>query len=254
MLILLAAMRVGMSQVWIQWRSDQGGNNHYYALTLWPTNWAAAQALAVSWGGTLATITSSNEQDFISRTILTGRFEHLPVWLGLVRTRTNVTFGLRIERALADLGVTHSTPDVGFKWITAERSSYDNWHSGQPDDFPPGENYVAMNWHYSDMPPRGTKGDWNDVPLNGTRGFGGATDGPYFGLVEREPTGHLRLAGSWLYLSLVTILLVGLLIALAALRRMSEKSNAETLKRYKREYGPLTAGFRPRLRSHFARN
>jgi len=50
----------------------------------------------------------------------------------------------------------------------------------------PGENYVAINWEFSDDPPRGIKGDWNDTPLNGTTGYGGKSDGPYFGLVERE--------------------------------------------------------------------
>jgi hypothetical protein len=152
---------------WMQWSSAAGGNNHYYALTPTATDWAIAEKLAVSWGGTLATITSLQEQDFINTTFLTGSFEHLPLWIGLVRA-TNGTF------------------EGAFKWVTDEPFSYSNWKPGEPNNMPPGENVVAINWAYSSDPPRGTKGDWNDTPLNGTTGFGGMTDGPYFGLVERD--------------------------------------------------------------------
>jgi hypothetical protein len=222
--ILLAGTQPGTTQTWIQWRSDVGGNSHFYALTPWATNWAAAQALAVSWGGTLATITSPGEQDFINRTFLTGRFEHLPVWIGLVWTSTNVTV-MRIRRAMEDLGLL-STGAVPFKWVTGEPLSYSNWHPGQPDNFPPGENYVAMNWHYSDSPPRGVKGDWNDAPLNGTTNFGGATDGPYFGLVEREtdPTRPRGSGGLMARPGLITMLILALLLGLALLRRNKIRS------------------------------
>src|SRR5262245_31957002 len=81
--LLLVGIQPASAQNWIQWSSAAGGNNHYYALTPSPTNWLAAQQLAVSWGGTLATITSSNEQNFINATFLTAAFEHLPLWIGL---------------------------------------------------------------------------------------------------------------------------------------------------------------------------
>jgi hypothetical protein len=185
-----AGIERGGAQTWIEWRRENGGNGHFYALTPWPTNWAAAETLAESWGGTLAVITSSNEQKFINETFLAGRCEHLPVWIGLVRTRTNPAVGVRIQKALADLGMLKPGGDIRraraeFTWVTGARSSYSNWYTNEPNNFPPGENYTAMNWCYSEDPPRGIKGDWNDTPLNGTTGSGGPTDGPYFGLVER---------------------------------------------------------------------
>src|SRR5437660_2928969 len=83
---LLAGALPGRAQTWIQWNSADGGNNHYYALTPTPTNWNAAQTLALSWGATLATITSSSEQNFINTTFLTEQFEHLPLWIGLCKS------------------------------------------------------------------------------------------------------------------------------------------------------------------------
>ena len=108
--------------------------------------------------------------------------------------------------------------------MTGEDFSYSNWHPNQPDNCPPGENYAAMNWHYSDSPPQGIKGDWNDTPLNGTTGFGGATDGPYFGLVERgQPSEPILTPARW---GLVT--LAGLALA-AGLALISIKMRSAPL-------------------------
>lgn len=170
-------------QRWVQWSLEQGGNGHYYALTLGATNWAAAEALAVSWGGRLASITSAHEQQFINDTFLTGSFEHLPLWIGLMAPPTKPPFKKKLGSLEIQFGKA-ATPK--FQWVTGEAFNYSNWKPGEPSNTPPGENYVAINWEYSDSPPRGTKGDWNDTPVNGTSGYGGKTDGPYYGLVERE--------------------------------------------------------------------
>ena len=76
--------------------------------------------------------------------------------------------------------------EARFEWATGEPLNYTNWKPGEPNNSSPGENYVAMNWANSDSPPRGTKGDWNDTPENGTTSYGSTMDGPYFGLVERD--------------------------------------------------------------------
>jgi hypothetical protein len=178
----LAGTQPTRAQTWIQWSSAAGGNNHYYALTPSATNWVAAQKLAHSWGGTLATVTSSNEQNFINSTLLKGGFEHLPLWIGLSSSPTKGMFSGKVGSVQVQIG----TPTVNFRWVTGEPFAYSNWKEGEPSDTAPGENYVAINWAYSDAPARGLKGDWNDTPLNGTTGYGGKTDGPYFGLVERE--------------------------------------------------------------------
>jgi hypothetical protein len=179
---LLVVTQPARAQTWIQWSSAAGGNNHYYALTPSATNWVAAQKLAVSWGGTLATITSSNEQNFINTTFLRGAFEHLPLWIGLFGPPAKRIYSGKLGPVQVQIG----SPAVKFRWVTGEPFAYSNWKEGEPSNTPPGENYVAINWEYSDDPPRGLKGDWNDTPLNGTTGYGGKTDGPYFGLVERE--------------------------------------------------------------------
>jgi len=220
MATLLVGAQPGRAQAWIQWSSAVGGNNHYYALTPSATNWTAAQKLAVSWGGTLATITSSNEQNFINTNFLIGAFEHLPLWIGLVDLPKKGVFSGKLGPVEVHIG---SRPGVKFQWVTGEPFSYSNWKPGEPSNTPPGENYVAINWEYSDNPPRGIKGDWNDTPVNGTSGYGGRTDGPYFGLVERDtdPSQPLRrrIAKPAMYLGLIMVLIAGLIICFARFRR-----------------------------------
>lgn len=198
--VAIAGVAVGefqsRAQTWVEWRSADGGNDHYYALTPTATNWDAAQKLAISWRGTLATITSSNEQNFINTTFLTGKFEHLPLWIGLHKGGAKGGFSGKVGALQVQVAVQ---PNADFRWVTGEALSYTDWKTGEPSDTAPGENYVAINWAYSDVPPRGIKGDWNDTPLNGTAGYGGKTDGPYFGLVERElnPSRTVRTGFGW---------------------------------------------------------
>lgn len=182
--LLFAALPCA-AQNWVQWKTAEGGNGHYYALTPVATNWEAAEALAVSWGGTLVTINSAEEQKFVNDTFLTGALEHRPVWIGLLDASARKG-PLKLKLGPVRVQVGDEPKPIYDKWVTGERFSYSNWKPGEPSDTPPGEHYVAMNWEYSDSPPRGTKGDWNDTPENGTSGYGGKTDGPYFGLVERE--------------------------------------------------------------------
>lgn len=201
--LALAAVE-GRAQRWVEWSSAEGGNGHYYALTPTATNWDAAQKLAISWGGTLATITSSNEQNFINTTFLSGKLEHLPLWIGLHKSGAKGGFSGKVGALQVQVAVQ---PNADFRWVTGEALSYTNWKSGEPSDTPPGENYVAINWAYSDVPPRGLKGDWNDTPLNGTTGYGGKTDGPYFGVVEREPNpGRSASAGFKWYAGCIAVL------------------------------------------------
>jgi hypothetical protein len=160
----------------------------------------------------LATLTSSNEQNFVNTTFLTGKCEHLPLWIGLCKSPTKGSFSGNLGPLHLQVGLQ---PKAGFRWVTGEALSYTNWKSGEPSDSPPGEDYVAINWAFSDVPPRGLKGDWNDTPLNGTTGYGGKTDGPYFGLVERETdpnrpaTPDLKRYAA--YIALMTVVALGLI-------------------------------------------
>ena len=225
---LLAAAPPGSAQDWVQWKSAAGGNNHYYALTPSATNWEAAEALAVSWGGTLATITSAKEQDFINVAFLTGALDHRPVWIGLVRTGAKGNFPSRVRRAMEDLGLVHpqaaSGNAAGFEWVTGEPFSYSNWKQGEPNNSPPGEYCVAINWEYARGPmSENLKGNWNDTPWDGTRGYGANADGPYFGLVERDTDpnqpAYLRVARSVLPYALIAMLVVVLILYFARAKR-----------------------------------
>ena len=156
------------AQTFVQWTSASGGNDHYYALTLSATDWQAAENLAITQGGHLASITSATEQSFINATFLTGAFASLPLWIGL----TDVPHGV------GSMNYTN--------WTTGEPvSSYANWLSGEPNNNGSGEDYGTINWNtarlYPTVEPLGT---WNDTPLNGTTGFGGNSTGPYYGLME----------------------------------------------------------------------
>ena len=70
-----------------------------------------------------------------------------------------------------------------FVWSSGEAVLFTNWGPGEPNDAAGAEDYVAMNWHFNSRY-GGTFGNWNDTALDGTRGVGGTSDGPYFGLVE----------------------------------------------------------------------
>lgn len=222
---LLVGTQSGRSQTWIQWSSAVGGNNHYYALTSSATNWTAAQKMARSWGGTLATITSSSEQEFINTTFLTGAFEHQPVWIGLYDPPNQGMFSGNLGPVHVQIGASHK---IKYRWVTGEPFAYSNWKPGEPSSTPPGENYVAINWEYSSSPPRGVKGDWNDTPLDGTSGYGGKTDGPYFGLVERDTDPSLpsprRITKAAIYIGLIMLLVAILIIYFARLRRVDGRT------------------------------
>ena len=135
--VLVAGAHRGKAQTWIQWNSAQGGNGHYYALTPTPTNWDAAQKLAISWGGTLAAITSSNEQNFINTNFLTGKFEHLPLWIGLHKAPAKGGFSGKLGSLHVRVAVARN---ADFRWATGEGLSCTNWKSGEPSDTPPGED------------------------------------------------------------------------------------------------------------------
>src|SRR5262245_26379890 len=117
----MAALAVGAlsarAQTWIQWNSAEGGNNHYYALTATATNWDAAQKLAISWGGALATITNSNEQNFINTTFLTGKLEHLPLWIGLCKAPGKGGFSGKLGSVQVQVRLQ---PKADFHWVTGE--------------------------------------------------------------------------------------------------------------------------------------
>ncbi len=134
---------------------DFGGNTYF--LTATAENWDQAEAEAVAAGGHLASIHNSADDELLANTFLTGA----PLWIGLADPDQNSIF----------------------TWTDGSALDFTDWHSGEPNDANGSEHYTALGWHYS-QGSSSDMGDWNDTPLAGSSGYGGGTDGPYFGIIE----------------------------------------------------------------------
>src|SRR5262249_41355326 len=113
----------------IQWPTANGGNGHYYAVSLTTSNWLDAEAQAVSLGGHLVTITSQAEQTFIENHFLSGGNgpnDHSIYWIGLNDAAVEGTF----------------------VWSSGETFNYTNWQAGEPSNTNNVEDYVGINWHF----------------------------------------------------------------------------------------------------------
>ena len=132
-----------------QWRVEDGGNDHWYALisASGGITWTDAQAAAAAQGGYLGTITSPQENAFVFNLISSSGGWGNP-WVG----------GFQPDPA--------SKPDQGWAWVTGEAWYYTNWAAGEPNDWGGifgAENYLGF---------RRSDGTWNDLP---NQGDGGAT-------------------------------------------------------------------------------
>ena len=108
-------------------------NGHYYYVydidTI--TDWNMAQEYCEAQGGYLATITSQEENDFL--------FSYMK----------------QEGYSSAYFGFSDSSSEGTWVWCNGERSSYTNWHSGEPNNENQSENYALFYYKYSD-------GTWND--------------------------------------------------------------------------------------------
>ena len=137
-------------------------------------SWSQAESQAVALGGHLATIHSAAENTFIVNNILvnfsgTGgpNLSDVPLWIGYHDTHAN-----------DGSGAGHA---ANFVWADGSTSTYTNWNSGEPNNANNTEYYAAINWHYS-VSTSYTKGTWNDAPLAGSTGYGGNSNGGYYGI------------------------------------------------------------------------
>ena len=125
----------------VKWPITQGGNGHFYTLTSGPSSWSAAQAEAEALGGYLVSINDGAEQLFIVQSFLSGANSTSTLWIGL----------------------TDQDSEGVFEWVNGEPVTYTNWYPGEPNNFNIGEDFVVINWHFSQG--SGVPGDWNDFPL-----------------------------------------------------------------------------------------
>jgi len=156
-------------------------NGHKYFVVP-AASWANAEAAAQRLGGHLATIRNDSENDWIaSRLVMDFRqgggpnLFNVPLWIGLYDSSTND-------------GAQHA---ANFTWASGEPAGYRHWFSGQPDNFQNNEYYACINWHAA-AGATSEREAWNDAPGNGTSGFAGLTDGPYYGIAEVQGAGLLQ--------------------------------------------------------------
>ena len=158
----------------VQWTVPSGGNGNWYDITESPGSWQDAENEAVAKGGHLVSIGDTAENAFLVSSVLTGAFASVPLWIGL----------------------SDSDQEGTLTWSNGDSLVYSNWNVGEPDSLMfPGEikseteDFVAINWHVAtgDIDNDAVPGDWNDAPLGGTTGYGGNSDGPYFGIIETVP-------------------------------------------------------------------
>lgn len=104
-------------------------NNHRYMIYDDAVTWAQAEAKAEELGGTLATISSQEEQSLIEKLIGAG------------------------QRARYFLGGTDEGQEGTFRWVTGEPFGLAKWAPGNPDNWSGNENYLQIT----------REGYWNDV-------------------------------------------------------------------------------------------
>lgn len=119
-LVASSSIVAGADAQWVQW----SGNGHWYQAvsTSQAVSWAEAEADAESQGGTLATITSGEENLFVFDLINAPQYWHfnhdqfMGPWLG----------------AQAPLSRSNAASD--WTWVTGETWSYSAWNPGEPNN------------------------------------------------------------------------------------------------------------------------
>lgn len=124
----------------VQW----AGNGHFYEVISVPgsLSWEAASAAAVARGGTLATLTSQAENDFVFALADNATF-----WAG----SSGPWLGGFQSPATAD-------PAANWQWVTGEPWAYTNWQTAQPND---AQGLRAEDKLQFGFGPR--VNDWNDI-------------------------------------------------------------------------------------------
>ncbi len=126
-----------------QWRVEDGGNDHWYAILAEPLLWQGASNMAGSLEqdseyGHLAVITSQEENDFIFNT---------------------VTAGVASPSILDEYFLGGMWNGSAWTWVTGEPFSYSNWAPSEPNNSD--EHAVAM-WGRATTDPNRVPGMWND--------------------------------------------------------------------------------------------
>lgn len=132
--------------VWHQWLEDPGAHSygHWYAFTIGPLAWPAAEAEALSVGGHLVTVNDSDENQWLVDTFI--GTDHGPWWIGFTDQDQEGYW-------------TWVAGDGGYWQLGGGGTSFVNWWSGEPNDLGGVEDHAAMMYDGSALP-----GEWVDLP------------------------------------------------------------------------------------------
>jgi hypothetical protein len=116
--LALAASTPVLAQQAVQWRTQDGGNGHWYQLSATQLPWVNAQTASLARGGHLATMTSAAENSFanaLCTPVLAGSPTPDSVWLG----------GFAPAGSCSISG--------GYSWVTGEPWGFTSWHPAEPN-------------------------------------------------------------------------------------------------------------------------
>ncbi|MEZ6072059.1 MAG: lectin-like protein [Pirellulales bacterium] len=162
MVVLAAATISGATEKEFVWLPSNGGNGHIYRFVLpdedMNVTWEQAKIASslmdrFSVPGHLATITSSEENDFI-------RFQTAYLMQPIIP-------GV-IESDKAWMGLSDTAIEGQYEWITGEPFVFSAWFDGEPNNYGGDEDYVT----YSNLQLAngGVSFGWNDEMNSVTRG------------------------------------------------------------------------------------
>ncbi len=119
-------------------------NGHYYYLYEKGYTWEEAEAYCEERGGHLITVTTQEEQDLVE--YMLSFAQRNSYWMG-----------------------GHMDEDGSWYWLTGEDFSYENWASGQPDNYT-SSSEAALMVYCNDNPNAGGDGlgTWNDLNSDGS--------------------------------------------------------------------------------------
>ena len=117
-------------------------DDHSYYIYDCTTSWEEAQAFCEAMGGSLAVITSQEENDAL--------------YAYMISTGCQSAY----------FGLSDSSQEGIWVWVSGEESDYRNWAAGEPNKQNSGENYAMFYYKYSD-------GTWNDGDFGGSTQNGG---------------------------------------------------------------------------------
>jgi hypothetical protein len=137
--ILLAARSEAQYIGLTQW----SGNGHWYAMTESADDFRVLQALSSSLGGSIVSITSSAENEFVYRSFV-GLGTCAPVWC---------------QPATFYIGFVRVSQGGPFAWLTGEAVSFTSWNEGEPNN----EGGVESVTH---MFSKEGQVLWNDIAFN----------------------------------------------------------------------------------------